>query len=355
MALPAAEDAHFVESRDCLHNGPMVLETFTNHLGNRIHVDPRDVRGARLRESGGDLNPGSLRLWNHALALRDWSLVIDVGCNYGEMLVSAAIPRGADIVAFEPNRSILPYLKKTLTDWGRPVVLREIAVGDAARAAQSFWVDHEWSGVSRLVISAEQGSDASRYELTSVPVSTLDAELTGPGHSCFCMKVDVEGHEQDVLYGARQLLASTPTWAVMIEILHMPEEQISRLAEEYPLYLFDIRSETLVRHPGGDVELTRRMLESGWLYPQDALLLSSPAVLDDQIEREPARETIEALYVILSDRESAAQRAHDEFTQALALRETQLASIRASRSWRMTEPFRHLATVGRSFIRAVRR
>ena len=81
-----------------------------NNLGNRIYYDPTDTRGLHLANAHGNLNQLSLELWNKALALQPWDLVVDVGCNYGEMIVGAKMPEMAQLIAFEPSPRVLPYL-----------------------------------------------------------------------------------------------------------------------------------------------------------------------------------------------------------------------------------------------------
>ncbi|NKC03252.1 hypothetical protein HED55_07500 [Ochrobactrum haematophilum] len=114
-------------------------QSIINRSGKRIYFDPTDKRGEQLAGSEGTLAPHSLALWNVALKLCPWDYVIDVGCNYGEMLVSADLPVHAEIVAFEPNPRILPYLRKTLSESGTPVRLIERAVADTVKESTILW------------------------------------------------------------------------------------------------------------------------------------------------------------------------------------------------------------------------
>lgn len=255
----------------------------TNGSGQRIYFDPADERGKQLAASGGNLTPLSLALWNIALGLRKWDLVVDVGCNYGEMLVSAKLPVGPEVVAFEPNPKVLPYLKRTLSDFGRPVTLIKRAVADVVRDSAPFVVDEVWSGTSGLprhISDQVFGHDHKRVHI-SVPVTTLDAEFAECSQTSVCIKIDVEGHELAVLTGARKLLDTAPNWAVVLEILHMPENKISELASTYALYVLNKQSNELVRLRGDHPHEIALQLASNLLYPQDALIISSPSLLDD--------------------------------------------------------------------------
>lgn len=243
--------------------------------GRRIYVDPTDQRARHLQQAHGDFNPGSLRLWRRALGLEPWSVVMDVGSNYGEMFVGARMPSGARLVAFEPNPGIRRYLERTLADLDEPIEIRSEALGRSVGEAE-FAIDTEWSGTSSLVEGRDAELDAQedRWQRIRVPVTTVD-EVLGPDSGSFCMKIDVEGFELDVLAGARTTLAGVERWAVMLEILHMSRFDVARLAAEHRMYLIDNASDLLLPVPGGNGDLAGAMIGSGWMYGQDALLVSA--------------------------------------------------------------------------------
>lgn len=244
--------------------------------GHRMYVDARDERGRRLLDTNGNLNPSSLSLWQLALDLHPWQAVVDVGCNSGEMIVLPRLPEGATVIAFEPNPYVLPNLERTLAEFSRPVDLLRCAVAAQTGRSARFTADTEWSGTSTLMRD-HKVPGPHEVEL-AVEVTSLDEVLVSRGFSSACVKVDVEGWEVDVLLGARGFLSGLDRWAVMVEILHMPVHAISELAMEFNMYVLDQRCCSLVRLYGGNTDLVRDVLRSGWSYPQDALLLSSPEV-----------------------------------------------------------------------------
>lgn len=246
-----------------------------NRRGRKIHYNPHDERGIALAKADGNLNPQSLVLWNTALGLTAWDVVVDVGCNYGEMLVGADLPPTSRVIAFEPNPRILPYLTRTLKDFGREVDLREVAIGQAEAVDVEFAVDVDWSGTSSLDTASTEVA-AHRNETIRVKVSTLDAELADSFSSSICMKVDVEGYEKHLIEGALTLLGSVSKWALLFEILHMPIPEIAELAERFSMYLLDRRTGRLVPVQGRSTSMLGRLLSSGWIYPQDALIVSTP-------------------------------------------------------------------------------
>lgn len=261
-----------------------VAGQITTATGKNVYFDPADRRGQDLARSHGVLTPLSLTLWNIALRLHQWDLIIDVGCNYGEMLVSAELPVESQLVAFEPNPRVLPYLRRTLSEFGRPVDLIERAVADEPRDAATFVIDEDWSGTSGLPRHIPEqmfGHDHTRT-VTSVPVTTLDAQFAMSQPASACIKIDVEGYERAVLEGARQLLGRARHWAVVLEVLHMREDALSELASRHPVYVLSTESLGLVRLQAGDADQIHRQMANALIYPQDALMLS--ASLPDRAE-----------------------------------------------------------------------
>ncbi len=76
--------------------------------GHRMYVDPVDERARELIRADGTLTPGSNRLWDAALALEPWDVVVDIGANYGEMVLGAEVASAARIICFEPNPQVCP-------------------------------------------------------------------------------------------------------------------------------------------------------------------------------------------------------------------------------------------------------
>ena len=247
-----------------------------NSRNNRLWVNRGDARGRELIRTRGNVNPRSMQLWNLALGLHPWRTVVDVGSNFGEMIVGADLPAEADLVAVEADRAVLAYLRETLDRFDRPVTLIPMAVSDH-EGTEGFVHDHDWSGNSGLARYATHVSANS--ELDTVPVTTLDELLGGAGLTSVCIKIDVEGAEAAVLRGAATLLETAGHWAVMVEILHMTTEQLSTLAGAFPLYLFDIRQGRLVHVHSHTVAALECLRTSSWLYPQDALIVSSSGLV----------------------------------------------------------------------------
>ncbi|GAB3037063.1 hypothetical protein GCM10011376_31950 [Nocardioides flavus (ex Wang et al. 2016)] len=243
--------------------------------GRRLYVDPDDERAHQLVRNDGTLTPGSNRLWDAVLALQPWDVVVDIGANYGEMVLGASIPADARIICFEPSPRVLPYLRRSITESGLPIDLREVAVGAAVTEA-SFVMDTVWSGRSGLADTHRTDSEHA-LEAVVVPVRTLDSELALSEGDAVCVKVDVEGAEFDVLEGARALTASSRPWAIMMEVLHMDPFEKARLAADYRMHVMDRRTGDLVVVPPASADVLTELLAGEWLHSQDAVLTSREA------------------------------------------------------------------------------
>lgn len=246
----------------------MVVEShFENFRGRRVFVDASDERARRLQTARGDFNPGSRRLWQKILTSRPWDTVVDVGANYGEMIVGVELPAGARLIAFEPVDEIADLLSKTTEHAGLQVEVERLALSDHAGRA-SFHRDVTWSGKSSLVAVDPR----DKYVELEVSTTTLSAYFAGTSTGATCVKIDVEGHELAVLEGARDLVSGLECCALMIEVLHLKDSEVLGLLEEWQVALLDRRLDRLVRLPA-DPALAEAVLGSGWTYRQDAVLV----------------------------------------------------------------------------------
>jgi len=251
----------------------------TNAQGRRIFVLSDDERAARLADADGDLNPGSMAMWNSLIRLEDqWDLVLDVGANYGEMLAGSTAVPGRRVVAFEPNPVVANLLRRTVSDLPFPVEVVESAVSSSAAAKVSFLSDTVWSGTSHLA-AVEGGVVGDRYDVIEVPATTLDESFPDEVGSAF-LKIDVEGAEMQVLLGAKRFLADTGRVAVMMEILHMPVQEVWDLRRDYQMALWSYEGEGLVPVDALSADELGLLLHSGEYYRQDAVFFAGRDAAD---------------------------------------------------------------------------
>ncbi len=241
--------------------------------GREFHVAPGDERGRQLLLHGGDLNPPTLSIWRRLLAERPWTHVLDVGANYGEMLLNVELPPAARILAFEPNPHILVFLVRNLLDARLRVGVVPAAVSDRKGFARLL-VDRGWSGTTRLGGDDAAGEDGE-LEARTVPTTTLADELCqGRDASGIraLVKVDVEGHEIPVLEGIRPIVGELEDFAALVEILHLSPADRGWLLDHFEVELFDPASASLVRVEPGTADRLTDLLAGGTLYPQDVVL-----------------------------------------------------------------------------------
>jgi FkbM family methyltransferase len=130
-------------------------------------------------------------------------LFLDVGANLG--LYSCVLGRrhaAPRIIAFEPDRINFERLKTNvaLNDLAGMVEVHAAAAGSRAGTATLTPADVSNRGMSRI----DTGANASAPGSYDVPVVTLDDMVQLDGDR-IAAKIDVEGHEIEVLMGAAQL------------------------------------------------------------------------------------------------------------------------------------------------------
>jgi FkbM family methyltransferase len=150
-------------------------------------------------------------------------LMVEVGANIGTTTLQA-VRLGATVLAFEPE------------PWNYRLLRANLSVNDAdsrVTAVRAGCSSSDRAGFMEL--SRVNSGDHRVSESGSVPIElvTLDAYLKEhriPADSVALLWIDTQGHEPDVLRGARDLLAARPPlvaefWPDMIR------EQLNDLAE----------------------------------------------------------------------------------------------------------------------------
>lgn len=157
---------------------------------------------------------------------------VDVGASNGAYTVHMLI-HSAGCYAFEPRQLAAAHLLESLTHGPNPRLRVEaVALSDKSGDA-SLRVAVKAPGLSTIE-SANDVGEADAIETVTVPVRRLDDYIDQLGAVGF-IKIDVEGHEEAVLRGARNiLLRDRPAVLVEVEERHNSGSvrRVVRLLEE---------------------------------------------------------------------------------------------------------------------------
>jgi FkbM family methyltransferase len=143
--------------------------------------------------------------------------VVDLGANVGWFAVQAILA-GAEVHAFEPVPGIAELAARNVeranaVGPGKGVV-HPFAAG-AARGTAEIALAPENRGDNRVLDSgAAPPKDLGAVETIDIEIRPVDELVRGPAR---VLKIDTQGSEWLALSGAKQLLASSPELALLIE------------------------------------------------------------------------------------------------------------------------------------------
>jgi FkbM family methyltransferase len=173
-------------------------------------------------------------------------VVVDVGANVGYLTSLAAARAGStgEVHAFEPHPEVFALLQANVALWSSagvaPVTTHRMALSDHEGTGElNVSVNfHENMGLASL---SESPAQASADELVSVEVKRLD-DVIGD-RSVGLLKIDVEGHEPEVLRGAVALLDSGRVRDLVFEDHDPYPDASTRLVEDAGYRLFALSND----------------------------------------------------------------------------------------------------------------
>lgn len=184
------------------------LEETVLPWGLPIRYHPTDMIGAAIFRAGlYDLCVSEV-LWR---LLEPGETAVDVGANIGHMtsLMSARVGAGGHVFSFEPHPQIFQELAANAGLWkageeGATVHLIEAALSSAPGQGNLFvtaeFAENRGTAALGPSVTGDEGTVAY-----SVLLQRLDDSLE-PQNEIGVLKLDVEGHEMEVLRGAAHLL-----------------------------------------------------------------------------------------------------------------------------------------------------
>ncbi len=201
--------------------------------GMSIRFDPGEAVGSSIARTG----LYDVTVCEALFRLADpGELAVDVGANIGVMtsVLAHRVGLGGEVIAVEPHPATSERLAVNVERWrdaGTITVVRR-AISDRSGTT---WLRNPTPDVGTATLRG--GGEA----VAEVACVSLD-ELLGV-RSVGVLKLDVEGHEEAVLRGAREALAGRRIRDVVFEDLGQPPTAVTRLLEEagYSVYKLDCR------------------------------------------------------------------------------------------------------------------
>lgn len=173
----------------------------------------------------GSYEPDTVRLIARLLA--DGGCFIDGGAHFGYFSVIAARRVGASgrVFAFEPVPANCSYLERNITANGCGAIVESVKAV-LSDAGGSVLVEYDPEVPFAARIRPNGGGPVAA--IAEVQAMTLDSFFSTRGWPrCDLVKVDVEGHEEKVLTGMRELAARNPRMLLIVEFspnLRLPAE-----------------------------------------------------------------------------------------------------------------------------------
>ena len=195
-------------NRQLLKLGAPPLVTTTMREGYRLILDARNFAQARALYDGDYDAPNIAALRRF---IRPGGVVLDVGANIGLWtlaLAKTAREVGAHVAAFEPLPPNAKRLQENvvLNAADDVVTVYAVALGDDCGSITLTFRDfQEGSDTGNAAIRFADGHDADLPH-TAVPIKRFDDVWTGGRIDA--IKLDIEGHEDLFLAGAREMLRS---------------------------------------------------------------------------------------------------------------------------------------------------
>jgi FkbM family methyltransferase len=171
--------------------------------------------------------------------------VADVGANIGYMssLAASRVGSGGQVLAFEPHPRAYELLERNAARWRErgtagPVELRRLALSDSSGEGTLVSPSFEANtGLGTLNSDAATPETEDSDEI-EVPLARLD-EIEG-AEQVSVLKIDVEGHEADVLRGATGLLSGGALRDIVFEDSGDYPSPVTAIVEDAGYELFSL-------------------------------------------------------------------------------------------------------------------
>ena len=155
--------------------------------------------------------------------VRPGSVAVDVGAHFGlySYLLARLVGKDGRVIAIEPIAEDAELIDRAFRTLRLPVAVVRCAL--SSREGDATMTIPRLGGAEKTALATledrAQAADVRAVETRTVPVRRLDDILRDVGMPVSFLKIDVEGHELDVLDGAAETIARhRPN--ILIEINH---------------------------------------------------------------------------------------------------------------------------------------
>jgi FkbM family methyltransferase len=206
------EDVQFIKRRLATYLGGGIALTWLPDE-SPIFVNSNDYGGPMNLIAGGIYEQDNLDLLFSYL--KPGAVCLDVGANLGffSLELASRLKARGRVLAFEPHPFLCDLMRRTIfiNDIADRVAVYEFGLSDRDGAAD-FYYPHAHLGGGGL------GADSQAASTVQSAVHRLDTVLP-PGTAVDLVKIDVEGHELDVLRGMPRTIADSPDIVILFEKL----------------------------------------------------------------------------------------------------------------------------------------
>lgn len=178
----------------------------------------------------------------------------DIGANVGlySVLFGKRFPSG-QIISFEPNMDLHPLLVNNFAINNISNFLIEKKALSSSSGTGEMFSENSRPGAGRIRLESDPAETINKFEITTGDEYIRDHPLLIPG----LIKIDVEGHEPEVIKGMAQILsAHRPTLTIEV-FKNLWESERGTLWEETLTFLFQVYGESTLVTDGQSTILTK--------------------------------------------------------------------------------------------------
>jgi FkbM family methyltransferase len=218
----------FIRTRIGSYVGDGIALTYTVG-GAPILVNANDIGGPSNLLNGGRYEQENLEVL--LSFVRDDTIFVDIGANIGyfpQQIGPRVFARGK-IYAFEPHPKLVEILRRNvyINNLTRVVSCYPLALSDKNETGVVFHYPCGHLGGGQI---GDMGEVAGHTTITA-EVRRLD-DVLGVDFRCDLVKIDVEGHEINVLNGMTHIVGNSPQIKILFEKL-LPHSGIETALETY--------------------------------------------------------------------------------------------------------------------------